>query len=178
MATCGSAGGSIVNYIINNTNGDAVFVIRQENTNGPGETQQNTDLTLYGYKAQNWGEKFNENFYRLIENFAAPSRRGIHTVLPDIVDFSYPHNKPATEDDIGVPGTGINAPVNGQLWFNTSSTQLYIYDSASNVWHLVGPACSPKSGFGGAIEYVDSGFGGSEESRIDVACSGFGGGIR
>lgn len=185
MATCGSTiGGSIVNYIINNTAGDAVFVIRQESANGPEETQRNSDLTLYGYRAPNWGEKFNENFYRLAENFAAPSQRGAHSSPPDNVNFSFPHNRPATENDLGtgtdpLDGFGINRPIHGQTWFNTSAVKLYIYNAFTDTWLLIGPCCSAGDcGYGGTYECAllgECGFGGSVECATEYPCFGYGG---
>ena len=57
-------------YIINSTDGDTSFAIQPRSYDGPGGIQSTTALTLYGNAATNWGEKFNENFYHLLENFA------------------------------------------------------------------------------------------------------------
>lgn len=48
------------------------FVIQPNTADGPGKTQQNTDLTLFGRGHLEYGEFINENFIRLLEHFAAP----------------------------------------------------------------------------------------------------------
>ena len=100
-------------YFITSTDGTEVFQIPPGTLNGPKGLTANTDLRLYGEGSVEWGEGINENFYRLLENFACPPKP------------SDP-NVPQDETDLG-PGLGINNPVRGQLWFNTDVNLLYVY---------------------------------------------------
>ena len=130
-------------YFIDNTAGDPVarFSIRPRTSDGPSQDsiQQNTDLTLYGTATENWGERFNENFYRLTENFAVPQKEDGDTPIPGTVsspneynsslDPVWPKSRGDAAEGSGSIGTefGINAPIPGQTWFNTTSGKLYVY---------------------------------------------------
>ena len=120
-------------YIINSTDGDSgkSFAIQPRTFNGYGGVQQSTDLTLYGNAAPTWGERFNENFYHLLENFACP-------------ESSINPGNPAGSTELG-DGLGINNPVVGQLWFNTNDAsygntlpkdRMYMY-TTSGSWTAV-----------------------------------------
>lgn len=108
-------------YVIDSTDGQAnkQFSIQPRTFNGYGGIQQSTDLTLYGNGAPNWGERFNENFYRLLENFACPESPG---VVPPV---------PQTSAEIGKDGTGVHSPVQGQLWYNTTREELYVFSGST-----------------------------------------------
>lgn len=108
-------------YIINNTSGEALFAIQPKATNGPGAAGHNTDLTLYGYGAPNWGERFNENFYRLLENFACAEKG------PGDTGYDALNPSPKGEGDVGITEKyGVNKPVLGQTWFNTTQEKLFV----------------------------------------------------
>lgn len=92
-------------YTIDSTDGGATLVIQPRTINGANGVLRNTDLTLYGNATPNWGERFNENFYRMLENFACEEKGGSPGVPQDEVDF-------------GTEGLGVNIPLQGQLWFN------------------------------------------------------------
>lgn len=109
-------------YIINSTDNSTNFAIQPRTYDGPGGVQTSSDLTLYGNAAANWGERFNENFYRLLENFACEDKA--HPAVSGV---------PKDESDIGVSGLGINNPIPGQLWFNKTNDKLYVYD-VSETW--------------------------------------------
>jgi len=100
-------------YIITRTDADDPddFAIQPRTFDGPGGVQQRSDLTLYGNAAPSWGERFNENFYHLLENFACPQ------IAPNTPKY-------------------ISSPIIGQLWFNKTDNQLYTYDGSA--WNLVG----------------------------------------
>lgn len=97
-------------FRIDSTDGINTLIIQPRTVDGTGGFSRNTDLTLYGYSTQNWGEAFNENFYRLIENFAV-SQKAAHM--------------PKDEADLGA-GLGINIPLQGQLWYNKDDNHLYV----------------------------------------------------
>jgi hypothetical protein len=69
-------------------------------------------LELSGANALNWGANIWEGLYRIMESFAAPTAPGVNTVLG---------------------GTTVT-PVSGQLWYNTSSKTLSVYDLPTTSW--------------------------------------------
>lgn len=76
---------------------------------GPGYQHRSTDLYLPGSGKLKYGEMYNSNFLKMLEHFAHPE------VFP------------------GVPSPLVlGAPVVGQLWFNTTTNQLYAYNG--QVW--------------------------------------------
>jgi hypothetical protein len=114
-------------YLLNSTDDDPDrrIVITPRAYDGPGGVQRTTDLTFYGNGAPNWGERFNENFYHLLENFAVAEVGG----SDGVANLSSPP-APKTETDLGgAPGAGvgINNPVEGQLWYNKSRGLMYVY---------------------------------------------------
>lgn len=120
-------------YLIDKTDGTTAFVIQPKTYDGTGGIQRNTDLTLYGNATPTWGERFNENFYRLLENFAVEE------------SITNPGN-PMSESELGGSGRGINKPIVGQLWFNRTTNTLYVYTTGLT-WQVV-------SGGGGGGGYV------------------------
>jgi hypothetical protein len=89
-----------MSYIVNKTNG-AVLTTLQDGT-----TNSDTGLTLIGRNYTSYGEIQNENFVRLLENFASH--------LP--------------------PGESVGfAPIPGQLWWDTDNQRLRVYDGADFV---------------------------------------------
>lgn len=87
-------------YIINKTDGSTLAIVNDfsvDNTSSP--------LTLIGKGNKDWGENINENFVKLLENFA--------------------NNTPPLN------------PLNGQLWYDTSSNTLKIYNSTLASWFSI-----------------------------------------
>lgn len=123
-------------YTIRPTQGTPIFTIRVGTAVGPvnptpGVTDDpETDLTFYGYGRTGWGQEVDQNFYKLLENFACEEN---------------PAAAGTPKNSTLLGGTnGINKPVKGQLWFNTrtgSTTQdeLFVCSNAgANTWkHLV-----------------------------------------
>ncbi len=103
-------------YIITNTEGSDEFAIQPGTLNGPDGVQQNTDLRLPGNGLAIWGEAYNENVYRLTESFAVPEKGASPGV-------------PQDAGDLGT-GNGINIPLAGQIWFNTTQQKLFVFDGA------------------------------------------------
>lgn len=108
-------------YIITNTEGTDVFTIEPGKINGPTGNFANSDLQLHGSGTTTWGEDINENFYKLAENFATPEKAGSPGV-------------PQDENDLGIPGAGINKPIVGQTWYNTTQNKLFVYDGTN--WNI------------------------------------------
>jgi len=120
-------------YILNSTDNTTQFAIQPRTFDGFGGVQQNTDLTLYGNATPRWGERFNENFYKLLENFA------VHQKEPADPGFTLGVVEPKAEDSFQFgsltqmlgTGFGINFPLPGQLWFNKFDEHIYKFDGTN-----------------------------------------------
>lgn len=120
-------------YTIDNTAGTLSITLRPGGLDGPGGNQQNSDLRLYGLGALQWGEGVNENLIRLAENFACPQKEaGDFNPATGLFDYNPTTDPvlPKDSNDLG-PGLGINKPVTGQQWFNTTDGSMYVFDGGS-----------------------------------------------
>lgn len=104
-------------YLIDSTDGSTTFAIQPRTFDGVGGVQQHTDLTLYGNATPTWGERFNENYYRLLENFAVDQSILPPSLLP----------VPPNQAELGIIGRGVNFPIIGQQWFNKTDNKMYVY---------------------------------------------------
>jgi hypothetical protein len=104
-------------YLLNSTDDSTRIAIQPRTFDGVGGVQRNTDLTLYGNGAPNWGERFDENFYHLMEHFAVAQQ----TNTP----FT-----PENETDLAAVGFGINEPIIGQVWYNKTTEELFVYNGS------------------------------------------------
>jgi len=130
-------------FFIDNTVGGAnpgfgglSFSIPPGRLNGPGGTERDSDLRLFGLGALLWGEGIDENLYRITEHFACPAKQ-LNDFNPASGNNDY---NPATnpilpkdERDLG-PGNGITVPLNGQVWYNTTTRSLFVFDSTLSRW--------------------------------------------
>ena len=109
-----------------------------------------TDLSLIGKGYAGFGERLNENFVKILENFAntsAPANkiRGqlwYDTLANQIKVWTGSKFKP-----VGNPTTSGTQPSDsntGDMWFDTNNSQLYVYDGLS--WTLIGPTITVGSG--------------------------------
>ena len=110
--------------IITGTDGRSRFAVVPGGHDGSGGKFQHSDLHFFGEGNRDWGFGFNQNFFRLLENFACPE------------SLSNP-GSPSTATDIGIADSGVNLPVEGQTWWNTTTKQLFVFDGTS--WRLLGP---------------------------------------
>src|SRR5665213_2375684 len=105
-------------FIIYDTAGQPIAAIQPNTLNGPGGVQQSSDLSMFGLGYVLWGQASDENDYRILENFACPQ-----SVL-----------NPIPVQQMGVAelgaGNGVNTPIVGQLWFNTTTQSMYVFTSA------------------------------------------------
>ena len=126
-------------FIIYNTAGQPITAIQPNTLNGPDGVQQSSDLRMYGLGFANWGEGVNENDYHIVESFACPNMSG-YPLSPryNATTASY---TPASAVELG-DGNGINVPIVGQLWFNTTLQSLYIYTAADMFVPVAGTAVS------------------------------------
>jgi len=117
-------------FIIYNTAGVPIAAIQPETLNGPstGAVQQSSDLDLFGLGYPAWGAFSDQNDYRLLQNFACPQS----VTNPSPV-------QPMGSAELGA-GNGINAPIVGQLWYNTTNNSLYVYTAANQFEPTAGTA--------------------------------------
>lgn len=146
-------------FTIVDTAGTPVAAIQPNTLNGPGGVQQSSDLYLYGLGFATWGQGADQNDYRLTENFACPDMTGFPS-SPRYAAFQAAGtltNNPASAVELGA-GNGINVPLIGQLWYNTTQKELLVYNGISNGWSgatsaiAYGPT-SPPSPINGDLWY-------------------------
>jgi hypothetical protein len=135
-------------YQINKTDGTVVATVAD------GQVDiLSTDLTLIGKNYSGFGEALNENFIKLLENFASTTRP-THPIRGQIwFDVSELKLKvysgtqflpvsSATIANTQPPSLGV-----GDLWFNDVDRQLYFYDGTTVI--LLGPSFSASQGLSG-----------------------------
>ena len=139
-----------MSYIINKTDGSQLTIVVDGTID-----QTATDLTLIGKNASSYGESFNENFIKLLENFAngtAPLNP-----IPGQLWFDTTQNRLKVYDGnifkvsggtIVSPSTPVT-PVAGDLWINNQTQQLKFYDGS--IWILTGPVYTQDQGTSGFI---------------------------
>jgi len=135
----------LVTYVIDNTSGMLDFQIAPGELNGPGGVEHLTDLRLYGNGALRWGEGVDENLLRLVENFACPEKESDDNPPPGTLGKLWPKGEEDKDIDNEFqkgPGRGINKPVSGQIWFNTTDEVPYIFsqkaDNGNGKWLHIG----------------------------------------
>lgn len=124
----------------------------------------NTSLTLVGKNYPGYGAFLNENFVRLMENFAKGTRPA--APLPgqlwwDSTNRYLNVNTATTKGTANerwrtlvttTVGSAPTSPVTGEQWFDTAARQLKVYSGDPVVgWVTVGPAATTSTGNSGAI---------------------------
>ena len=139
-------------YIINKTNGAKIATV-QDGTIDPASL----DLTLIGKNYTGYGEIFNENFVKLLENFSntvAPTKKITGQIWFDSALKKLKVYDSGKWKSIGVLESQENKPSGynaGDLWWNRSEGRLYAYTGVGTNWTLVGPTTN-RSAVSGAIE--------------------------
>lgn len=116
-----------------------------------GEVDNNsTSLSLVGKNVNNYGEYFNNNFVKLLTNFADD----LQPISPQVGQlwFDTTAGRLKLYDGLGWSsslGSYVDStePTNvgtGEFWFNDSAKQTYVYDG-SQFW-LIGPPTPPQDG--------------------------------
>jgi hypothetical protein len=137
-----------MSYIINKTDGSELTTIIDGTVD-----QIATDLTLIGKNSSSYGEAFNENFVRLLENFAsgtAPTNRITGQLWFDTTENRlkvYDGNLFKVSGGTIVSAAAPSDPVAGDLWLDSARQQLYFYDGTA--WFLTGPSYSSAQGVSG-----------------------------
>jgi hypothetical protein len=132
-------------YTINRTNGAKITVVNDGTINST-----SLDITLIGKNYTGYGEAFNENFVKLLENFSNTSRPA--KPLTGQLYFNSSTKKlevyTTTGDTkwktLGVIDVSTSRPTGantGDLWFNPNDAggRLYSYSGSGNQWILIGP---------------------------------------
>ena len=132
-------------YEINNTFGTKLVSL----ADGTLDTTT-TDLALFGKGYAGFGEKLNENFVKLLENFnntSAPSSKITGQLWYDQTNKQINIYTGTKWKPVGSTTNATSSPTNasqGDLWFDTGNTQLYVY--TGTVWSLIGPTTIAGSG--------------------------------
>ena len=136
-------------YTINKTNGQVLATVAD------GTIDNTTDLTLIGKNYSGYGEILNENFVKLMENFASTAQPA--SPLAGQIWWDLTNNLLKVYTGSGfkiISGSTASAtqPTGstlGDLWFNTTNAQLLVYNGTS--WTLIGPSYTSGTGVSGAI---------------------------
>ena len=132
-------------YKINNTFGTLLVTL----ADGTIDTAT-TDLTLFGKGYAGFGEKLNENFVKILENFnntSAPANKVQGQIWFDQTNKQINVYTGAKWKPVGSTTNSTTSPTNavqGDLWFDTANNQLYVYTSSA--WSLIGPTSIAGSG--------------------------------
>lgn len=132
-------------YTINKTDGTKLVALRDGTVD-----IATTDLALFGKGYAGFGERLNENFVKVLENFAnttAPANKikgqlWYDTLANQIKVWNGSKFKP-----VGSSTTSAAQPANantGDMWFDTNNSQLYVYSGTA--WTLIGPTAVAGSG--------------------------------
>jgi hypothetical protein len=134
-----------MSYTINKTDGTKLVVLKDGTVD-----ISTTDLALFGKGYAGFGERLNENFIKVLENFAntaAPAKKikgqlWYDTLTNQIKVWNGSKFKPVGSSTVGTARpTSANA---GDMWFDTGNGQLYVYSGTA--WQLIGPTTVSGSG--------------------------------
>jgi hypothetical protein len=137
-------------YTINKTNGAVLTTIAD------GTIDNTSDLTLIGKNYSGYGEILNENFVKIMENFASSSAPA--SPLAGQLWWDITSNSLKVYTGVGgfkiISGSTASAtqPTGatlGDLWFDTVNGQLRVYNGSS--WTLIGPSFTAGTGVSGAV---------------------------
>lgn len=145
-----------MSYIINKTDSSVLTEI----TDGTID-QSATDITLIGKNASTYGEFINENFVKILENFANTSQP--NNPLTGQVWYDTSEGRLKVYDGNGfkvsggtiVAGTVPSSIAQGDIWIDSTNQQMYFNDGSATV--LVGPIYTSSQGYSGfqVLEVVD-----------------------
>ena len=133
-----------MSYQLNKTDGELLVELADgqiDNTT--------TDITLVGRNYKGFGESFNENFIRIIENFAnaaAPSNPLVGQLWYDKAEQRLKLYDGTTFRTAGGPIVSSSEPqmVAGDIWIDNENNKMYFYDGTDLV--LVGPDYDASQG--------------------------------
>lgn len=135
-------------YLINKSDGTILATVSDGQIDN-----LTTDLTLIGKNYSGFGESLNENFVKLLENFASTSRpthpiRG--QIWFDVTELKLKVYNGTAFQPVSSANIASIQPTSltpGDLWFNDVDKQLYFYDGIETL--LLGPQYSASQGLSG-----------------------------
>lgn len=136
-------------YTIQKSNGDVLTTLID------GTLDDTTDLTLIGKNFTGYGEQINENFVRLLENFAGvaePNRPIIGQLWFDSADARVKVYTSTGWKVAGGPIVTDTQPLNfntGDLWVDNNENQLWFFDGSDLI--LAGPIWKRTQGKTGLV---------------------------
>ena len=140
-------------YEINNTFGTKIVSLADGTLD-----VSTTDLALFGKGYAGFGEKLNENFVKMLENFnntSAPSNKIQGQLWFDKTNKQLNVYTGDKFKPVGSTTNSTTSPSNavqGDLWFDTANSQLYVYTGSA--WTLIGPTSIAGSGVTAMITEV------------------------
>lgn len=161
----------------------AYQITKSNGTSGPiisdgAKDSSSTSLVLIGKNTTGYGQDFNTNFYKLLENFSsntAPSNTINGQLWYDAANKTLKVYDSGLSDwkNIGTVTAGTTAPSNptlGDTFFKTDTGVLYVHDGSSTDlvggWKLIGPQTSAS--FGIVSGQLTSTTGVKDATRITV----------
>jgi hypothetical protein len=136
-------------YTVNKTDGTILSTVAD------GTIDTTTDLTLIGKNYAGYGEFFNENLVKLLENFAntsAPSSPLAGQMWWDKTNNLLKVYNGTTFKTVSSSTASASTPsssVTGDLWWDTTNGQLKVYNGSS--FTTIGPSFTSGTGTSGAI---------------------------
>lgn len=128
-------------YILNKTNGVALTTVEDANLD------LTTNLTFVGRNYSGYGEVFNENFLKLLENFANPTQpsKPVQGQLwydtdAKLLKVSRDGKTFKSLANIFVDPYDPGSQEAGDLWWDSDNNQLKAFDGST--WKLIGPQTS------------------------------------
>ena len=142
-------------YTINKTDGTPIVVVADGQID-----QATTDITLVGKNYSGFGEFLNENFVKILENFASqsqPSNPLEGQLWYDTAEARIKVYSGVSWKSIGTAVLSESRPLQvgvGDFWFNSIDKQLYFYDGVRD--YLLGPDFSFNQGISGIrVEQIE-----------------------
>lgn len=135
-------------YVLNKTDGSILTELIDNTID-----QTSTDITLIAKNSSNYGEFINENFIKLLENFASTTPPNFP--INGQIWYDSNENRLKIYDGAqfktsGGPIVSSSTPlslVQGDLWINNASNQMFFYDGEDTV--LAGPLYTVEQGISG-----------------------------
>jgi hypothetical protein len=135
-------------YLINKSDGTILTTVSDGQVD-----DLSTDLTFIGKNYSGFGEALNENFVKLLENFAGvtrPTRPIRGQIWFDVTELKlkvYNGTSFQPVSSATISNTQPRTLTPGDLWFNDVDKQLYFFDGVTPI--LLGPDFSTSQGISG-----------------------------